>query len=225
MSYGGSDVGTTTTLGGEEFGLSVFNNEKRIDETEKTYAYVPLHYVARAKKNNTYCYQDVCQIQVTYIIAAIIWSVMIFVLGFYKTTILGYIILAIPLIVFGINYANLSSVTKELESEMLKGNFLSFAFLVAIIIINWTKIEDKGKYFRIMFIALILLMLSLIDIWVSPDKMSLMRHIRTIFHTTSITLIVFALYLYYSEVVCPESNGLTDGTGKDACGMLGFRLN
>lgn len=166
----------------------------------------PYHYILRPRKRDTYSRKNVVNIQVTYIIAAVVWIIVIFLLGLHKTDIIGWIILALPLIVFAVNYVNLTCITPEIENEMLKGNFLSFAFLITVILINWSKIEDKSKYFRILLLSLILLMLSLVDIWVKPENMALMRHIRTILHTTSLALLVLALYLYYIEVIRVDPN-------------------
>ena len=160
-----------------------------------------LHHVVRPKRTTTYSAKCARDIQIAYLIAVIVWIVIIIVCHFHETDALGYVILAIPIIVYGVNFINACEVTKEVEDDMLKGNFLSFAFLVAIILINWSKIENKAKYFKILFIALILLMLSLVDVWVKPHQMPLMRHVRSIFHTASLALLVYALYSYYKEVI------------------------
>lgn len=188
---------------GLDGGLSVLlnNNNNELDSDEIDIENCPLHYLVRPRRKETYCRTSVINIQVVYIIFSIIWIVIIFMMGLYKTDAIGWLILAIPIIVFALNYTNLTCVTKEVEGEMLKGNFLSFAFLITVILINWSKIEDKSKYFKILLLALIFLMLSLVDIWVKPELMPLMRHIRTIFHTLSLVLLVYGLYIYYAEAI------------------------
>lgn len=199
-SFNASNIGT-------DGGMTIMlNDEPRYNEEDIDPDKCPLHYVLRPRKKTTYCKKSVINIQVAYIIASIIWIVIIFIFGLFRTNIWGWIILCIPLIVFGINYVNLTCITEEIEGEMLKGNFLSFAFLITVILINWSKIEDKSKYFKILLLALILLMLSLVDFWVKPENMSLVRHIRTIFNTSALILLIFALYLFYSEVIRPDSN-------------------
>lgn len=176
-----------------------YNDQKMDDEIDTDTC--PLHYTVRPKKRDTYNKNSVINVQIAYIIAAVIWILIIFVMKLYQTNLIGWVILIIPLVVFAINYVNLTCVTKEVENEMLKGNFLSFAFLITIILINWSKIEDKGRYFSILLLSLILLMLSLVDIWVKPENMPLMRHLKTIFQTSALALLVYALFLYYTEVV------------------------
>jgi len=206
LSAVGAEVGA-----GASGALSVMLNNDEENDDEVDHENCPFHYVVRPRKRKEYCKKSVFNIQITYIIAVIVWIGLIFMFQLYKTNIVGWIILAIPLIVFSINYSNLTCITEEVESEMLKGNFLSFAFLITIILINWSKIEDKSKYFRILLLALVLLMLSLVDIWVKPENMHLIRHIQTIFHTASLTLLVFGLYLYYSETIASDKNPTSVG--------------
>lgn len=161
----------------------------------------PLHYTTRPKKRETYPRDCVRKIQIVYIIAAIVWIIIIFALCYWELDIIGGIILAFPLVIFGINFHNADNITHEVESEMFTGNFISFGFLIAIILINWSKIENKGKYFTILFISLVLIMLSLVDVWVDPVNISIAKHLRSIFQTTALALLVYALYVYYKDVM------------------------
>ncbi len=174
-------------------------DDKNLPEDEEDNC--PLHYATRRKKRVTYRSDCVRKVQLVYIIAAIVWIVIVFVLCFWEIDIIGIVILAFPLVVFGINFSNTSVLTHDIESEMFTGNFISFGFLIAIILINWSKIENKGKYFTILFISLILIMLSLVDVWVDAENLSVAKHIRSIFQTTALALLIYALYLYYKDVM------------------------
>ena len=179
---------------------AIIFDDKSHPEDEK-WETAPTHYFSRPKKRTTYHNDQVRQVQMLYITAAILWIILIFLAEFYKTDIIGLIILSIPLIVYAINYFNICDVTQEVEQEMFHGNFLSFAFLIAIILINWTKIEDKGKFFRVLMLALFLITLSLVDIWLNPRRMAISRHFRTILQTAALVLLVFVLYMYYTDVI------------------------
>lgn len=183
-----------------DYGISLFEDEKyRPDESH--YSTAPLHHIARPKRRQTYKEDQVRQVQMLYISATILWIILIFIGGFYETDIAGWIILAIPLAVYAINFNNTCHITKEVENEMFQGNFLSFAFLVVVILINWAKTTDKGKFYRILIVALILITLSLVDIWMSPKQMVISRHFRTILQTAALVLLVFVLYVYYTDAI------------------------
>ena len=144
----------------------------------------------------------VVRIQMVYIISVVLWLVLVFFLDLWrKDDIVVWLFLVFPLIIFGINFLSLGEFTCKLEDQMFRGNFLSFGFLVAIILINWNSPlghHDKTEFFKILIIAFILLMISLVDIWVGEKKMAIVKHIKTALHTASLTLLALSLYLYYT---------------------------
>ncbi len=139
-------------------------------------------------------------IQAVYIIASILWVFLIFVLDLWKDDLIVLLILLLPLIVYLINFISLGDFTCGMEDQMFRGNFLSFGFIVAVVLINWNSPlghHDKTEFFKILIVAFILLMVSLIDLWVDEEKMSIVKHIKTSLHTASLVLLALALYLYY----------------------------
>ena len=155
-----------------------------------------------SKKEGRYDCETKNSIETLYIVASITWLVLTVVLGLWKhDDILLWTILLIPLLVFAINYFNLEEFPLQMENQMLKGNLLSFAFIVAIILIHWNSPFDKGartEFYKILITAFVLLMISLLDLWVGEKKMLIVKHIKTSLHTASLSLLAVALYLYYT---------------------------
>lgn len=136
-------------------------------------------------------------IQIFYIIASVLWLLLIYFTRILDNVdIVSMSILAIPIIVYLINYEGCTHFKKDSECDLFKGNYLSFAFLIAVIFINWNKDARNESVFRIMFIAIILIMVSLIDIWVDKDALYLFKHIKSSLQTAALTLLAFALYNY-----------------------------
>jgi len=152
--------------------------------------------------NECYCSDIVSNIEIVYLLAAIFWIFLVFVLRLWENA--DYIIwlfLILPLVIFAINFFSLGEFTCSMEDQMLKGNLLSFGFIVAVILINWNSPigqHDKTEFFKILITAFILLMVSLIDVWVEKDKMSIVKHIKTSIQTMSLSLLALSLYLYYT---------------------------
>lgn len=139
-------------------------------------------------------------IQWIYILAGIVWLILVYVLGLLKPDIIVLLILLIPIIVYAINFVSISEHLCLIENQMFKGNFLYFAFITAIILINWNKdinSTEKHDLFKIVIIALILLMLSMVDVWLDPKQFAIVKHVRTTLHTASLTLLALALYMFY----------------------------
>lgn len=153
-------------------------------------------------------------IETVYIISSIVWIVLIFSLGLWThDDIIVWLILLLPLVVFAINYLSVGEFACQTEDQMLKGNFLSFAFIVAVVLINWNSPFDsqhRTEFYKILITAFILLMISLIDLWVGEKKMFVVKHIKTSLHTASLALLALALYLYYTyqrdSNVTPNNN-------------------
>jgi hypothetical protein len=141
------------------------------------------------------------RIQSVYLLASIGWVLIILLLKLYEVKIIGWIFLILPLFIYFINYINASNCTSETEDEMFQGNFLSFGFLIAIIILNWNTpaLSDKSKFFKILVLAFILLMLSLVDLWVSKVHLTIVKHIKSALQTSSLFLLALSLYIYYVD--------------------------
>lgn len=161
----------------------------------------PFHHLARAEKEDCYEANTIVYIQVIYIFAVIVWFIIIWYLGLYTHDAVVWFLLFVPLIIFGINYVCLESSTTDVEDEMFTGNFIYFVFIAAAIVISWSKVATGSSFFRIVLVALVLIMFSLIDLWLPKEKLVITKHARTIFQTTALTLITVALYSYYVEVI------------------------
>lgn len=146
-------------------------------------------------------------IQSLYIICSVLWIVLILLLGLYHTDWPGLVILSLPLFVFAFGFVNSSDLSVEVEEDMSKANYLSIGLLVVLPLLTFCTNDYKGDgqakihFMTIIIVALILTMLSMVDIWVKKKWMTLMKHIKSILQTTSLTLIIFALYTYYVERV------------------------
>ena len=103
--------------------------------------------------NECYCSDIVSNIEIVYLLAAIFWIFLVFVLRLWEST--DYIIwlfLILPLVIFAINFFSLGEFTCSMEDQMLKGNLLSFGFILALILINWNSpigLHDKTEFFKI----------------------------------------------------------------------------
>lgn len=151
---------------------------------------------------NMHRYEEdiIIDIQWIYILAGIVWLILVYVLGLLSPDIIVLLILLIPIIVYAINYVNVSENLCLIENQMFKGNFLYFAFITAIILINWNKdinSTEKHNIFKIVIIALILLMLSMVDVWLDPQQFGIINHVRTSLHTASLSLLALSLYMFY----------------------------
>jgi len=136
-----------------------------------------------------------------YMVSAIIWLVLIFAIRFWKSGVFGWLFLLIPLIIYGINLANVRTSTVDVEDDMFQGNFLSLGYLIVLFIINWEKVKDRKRLLTILMFVLILILFSMFDVWVPKRQIIYIKHLRSILIVAALSLMAYSLYLYYEGIV------------------------
>lgn len=163
-------------------------------------------------KRKVYGQRKVRSIQSIYIISAVLWLCLILVLRLYRTDLPGYFILAIPIFVFAFGYVNSNGLSADVEEDMFKANYLSIGLLVVLPLLTWFNNDYKGsnekrrEFMTLIIVALVLTMLSLVDVWVPKKWVTLVKHVKSVLQTASLALIIFALYTYYVERVFQDHN-------------------
>lgn len=160
------------------------------------------NFVSHRRKHEYYGPKKVRNIRILYILACVAWTILIFSIGLYETKLGGFIILAIPYFVFFSGYYEANLLTPEVEDDNFQSNYLSIGLLIVLPLLTFINGSFKGnrnKFVAIMILALILTMLSLVDVWVPEHYISYVRHVKSIFQTLSIILLIYALYMFYLE--------------------------
>lgn len=134
-----------------------------------------------------------------YVLGIILWVGLIFYLGLWEKGGLGYLLIAIPPIAFLYSAYNISQ-GKIDKKSLLGGDCTSFEVLIIIVIINWLAILREGRFFKIIFVALVFLMLSILDVLASEEDAVYIAAFKSVCQTISIALLMVALHIYYVEV-------------------------
>lgn len=178
-----------------------------------------LRYNLRLKEKK-YCrteeYEDDVKvvIQAVYLLAIFLWVVFILYFEIYKEMdLIILFFLTIPIILFIVSFFSVNILTRDSQDGVLNGNYLTFGFLIVIIMINWNspnkELINNSNFLKLILIAFILIMLSMLDIWVSEKWLSLIIHIRTILLTAALVILSMSLYVFYVNHM-----GLTKSTKK-----------
>ncbi len=148
----------------------------------------------------TYSDNIIMTIRIVYIVMAVFWVLIVYLLALYQIDWLGYIFLIVPFVVFFINYINAGAVDPATEVEIFQANYLSIGLIIVLPLLSWMNKEhpgDKKKFMSIMVVALVLIMLSMVDVWVSRQWLSVLRHIQSGFQTIALVLLIYAIYYFY----------------------------
>lgn len=144
-------------------------------------------------------------IVIIYVVGIILWIILILALDLFTTgklTLISFFIILIPIAIFAFGIYNSKSITVEVEDELFVADYLPFGLIIVIPLLTWISKDykgDKRQFINITIVAIILSMLSILDVWVAPKNLFAIKHIKSVLQTMSIALIVFAVYSYYSS--------------------------
>lgn len=137
-----------------------------------------------------------------YLIALLLWGIIIAYLS-PKVELWGFIILAIPFLVFIIGMITIDSLSPAVEDSLFRHNILATGLLIILPLLAFITKDFRGDQvlmIQVVLLAITFSLLSMVDIWIPEKWLSLVQHIKSIFQTFALTLILFSLYLYYSSM-------------------------
>lgn len=139
--------------------------------------------------------------RIVYIIAIIFWLVLVISLGLSNTNIIGYLLIMTPIIIFIINIYWADRIVYDNNNKSVRDNIFTFGLLITAVLINWNNpnLSDKYKFFKIVVVAIILLMFSMIDIQMPYPEIMVVNSIKSSLQTMSLVLLALSLYIYYLE--------------------------
>jgi hypothetical protein len=152
-----------------------------------------------------YCVKGVRAIRIWYIVACLLWIVLVSALGITKFVKDGVAaaVVCLPLIVFIIGYANADNLSVEDERVyFMNSNVLNLGLIIVLPLLTWVSDRISGhiprrQYVGILVAALVLAMLALVDVWVNGCWNNLETHVKSSLQTMSLGLLIIALYLFY----------------------------
>lgn len=197
------------TFGNLTVADQVNNNEDHMDCDKKNYSPYIASYV-----------------RMLYVIYMIIWTGIIIWFELYITDIVGWLVLFIPYIIFAFGFCNAECLCREVENHMYRNNYLTIGLIIVLPLLTWISKDYKGATLRetkrfkaFVVLAIILIILSMLDIWVPRNWLSVHKHGKSALQTLALTLLVFAFYNYY--IMCPEP-GLFQETSKDRLDNMNY---
>jgi len=150
-------------------------------------------------KSALYYDSNTCTIiTILYVVLTILWIFLVIYLQIWNT--FGGLILLFPPITFLIAIWSCSSLSCEVEDEMSKASYLSIGLIIALPLFTWLSKDysgDKKKFTTIIVIALILSMVTYVDIWLPTSWISAYKHFRSSLQVMSMTLFIYSLVNYY----------------------------
>lgn len=155
-----------------------------------------------------YSDETIQRLTILYIGATILWTIVYYYLGGFSRRHSFYIwAYFIPLVLFGISVYSLRHITTQSERILYKTNFLSIGLIIFFPLFSSivTKYRGDTQFFIMLMVAgFVFSLISLYDVWLSPEYQPIIKHTKTILQTYTITLIVVAMYTFYINETDPD---------------------
>lgn len=149
-------------------------------------------------KNTAYSTAKIYWVKCVYVVAAVIWSIIVCHFSLFAST--AAVILWLPLILFGIAYFNVGNLSEEVHDDVLKSSFISIGLMLSLPLLGWLNKDyqgDKNHVTETIVIAMILTLFSLLHVWVSKKWIPVWNHAKSALETMSLSLFVYALVSYF----------------------------
>lgn len=135
-------------------------------------------------------------IEIMYGIGILLWIVLVCYFDLLSSDPVVIFILLLPILIYLLGMWSLSQVTIDDEEKLLASSYLSIGILVIVPLLTWThdRFGEETKILQVIVVAIILAVMSLVDIWVPAKSLSLVRHFRSILQVAALILIIYVLY-------------------------------
>lgn len=152
-----------------------------------------------------YSKEKLLYIRLVHIIGIILWLALVYLLELYRTDLIGILILIVPIFMPLVGISNVCYLTREMEGEVFQVNVLSMSIILVLPFLSWVSrghIENKSQYIKIVVIAIMISLFTMLDFWVTREWLSVIRHIKSILETMALVLVIYAMYTFY--ITYPE---------------------
>lgn len=150
-------------------------------------------------------------LQMFYIFVSLFWILLISYFKLWDEKL--SFILFLPLAAFFLTFLYIEHISVYVEESMMQSNYLSLGLILALPMLSWMLKEYNGNkkhFITIIILALVLSLLTFVDIWVPENRITVYRHVRSSLQVMSVSLFIYALcaFYFYSYVSIPENMNL-----------------
>lgn len=144
-----------------------------------------------------------------YAIAAGIWLVIVgLIVGGPRKKLHGVLfaieamIICLPLVIISFNLYNMDKIGPDEELLVFNMNYLTIGLIIVVPLLTW--IYDKSKannqLVTALMVCIALILLSVLDVWVTKEYLSIVKHARSVIQTLAIFLLVYVVFLFYVSI-------------------------
>jgi hypothetical protein len=147
-------------------------------------------------------------LQMFYIFISLFWILLISYFKLWDEKL--SFILFLPLAAFFLTFLYIEHISVYVEESMMQSNYLSLGLILALPMLSWMLKEYNGNkkhFITVIILALVLSLLTFVDVWVPENRITVYRHFRSSLQVMSVSLFIYALcaFYFYSYVSIPDN--------------------
>nr|QBK93943.1 MAG: hypothetical protein LCPAC406_02570 [Pithovirus LCPAC406] len=151
-----------------------------------------------------YSEDDVKRIRRIYVVFAVIWIILIFLLQIPRKNFLILALLTVPIILALVAYNNAPHIEKTCEDLVLRTNTITVMIVAAAIVSQWKPFGgqdiNKNQFYKLLTAAFVILLLSVLDVWVPDCDRTVIIHVKVSLQGIAIVILIIAVYSFFLEV-------------------------
>lgn len=132
-----------------------------------------------------------------YVVALILWFLLIYTLDLISKDLISFVILLIPVALYLISIYTVHDSDKDIEKGFLQSDILAFSVIIITITLNLERNSYSPFFSKLMTVGLLLLMFSFVDFWVSKYDYLYVLHIKSILRIAAMTIFLYMIYIYH----------------------------
>jgi len=168
--------------------------------------------------DENYGTDTVTKVFYVYILAILIWVFLIYALDLYQTDTIGKLLLFIPIAIFIVSMISFKECEIEIEDEIFQNDFLAFGVVIITVFLSLRYYRYITFFYKLIFTGILLLGLSMIDVWIPKRNLILVKHIRGILETMAIVIFIYLFYCFY--FIAHHTEGVAKNPFADVHGGL-----
>lgn len=130
------------------------------------------------------------------------WIIILMMLKIYPDDIPEWALCILPVLLFTLGIIFSDRMDKEMQDCMNRSNIITLGLVIALPLLDWIARHhggDRKKFITACGFAIMLSLLTLIDIPMPDDKVYVLMHLRSILQTISVILLMLALYKFFFD--------------------------
>ena len=146
---------------------------------------------------DSYEEDTISKVRIMYIIAIIIWILLVIYLELYITDFIGTCILFIPIIYYLISMFYFNKCNPKIEDEIFQYDLLAFGVVIITVFISYRYAEYSNFFYKLIFVGIFLLGVSMLDLWIPKNELVLAKNFRSILQTAATVIFIYLFYTFY----------------------------